>query len=69
MKYVDKNGNEICAGMTIKHDDGDTELVYLTADNDLGINASNEKHKSFNPLTRQLYPLYQMNMKEWEIVL
>lgn len=66
-QYFDKNNKEIKEGMTIKHDDGDLEKVYAS-DEDLGVNASNEQHISFDPLYRQIYPLYQFNLKEWEIV-
>ncbi len=72
-KYFDKHGNEIDAGMTIKHDNGDIEMVYETADGqgrlDLGINASNEDYLIRHPeLDREYYPLRQFNMKEWEII-
>lgn len=44
--YVDRNGVEIKAGMTLLMSDGATEFVYDTTDSDgnpdLGINASNE---------------------------
>lgn len=66
-QYFDKNGKEIKEGMTIKHDDGDLEKVYASKD-DLGVNASNENHISFSEFNRQIYPLYQFNLKEWEIV-
>lgn len=68
MEYFDKNDKQIFAGMTIQHDDGDVEKVYASDDDDLGINASNEKHISFTEFTRELYPLYQFNMKEWVII-
>ena len=67
-KYFDKNGDRIKAGMTIRHDDGDLDKVYPCKDGDLGLNASNEQHVNFNEFNRELYPLYQFNMKEWEIV-
>lgn len=71
-KYFDKNGEEIKAGMTLKHDDGDTEYVYecesQEGEKDLGFNASNENHLSFHELNRQYYPLHQFNLTEWEIV-
>lgn len=67
MKYLDKNGNEIKAGMKIKHDDGDVELVYAS-DDDLGLNASNENYVGFSEHSREIYPLYQFDMSEWEII-
>lgn len=66
-RYYDKNNNEIKEGMTIKHDDGDLELIYSNWDgDDLGINASNAKYTG--NMMPQIYPLYQFNLKEWEIV-
>jgi hypothetical protein len=68
-KYFDKNGNQIKAGMTIKHDDGDIDKVYTAIDGDLGLNASNKNHPNYIAgYNQELYPLYQFNLKEWEIV-
>lgn len=67
-KYFDKHGEEIKAGMKIRHDDGDIERIYATADDDLGVNASNEAWLERHGGNRELYPLYQFDMKEWEIV-
>lgn len=71
MKYRDKNGVIIEAGMTLKHDDGSTELVYMCEDEDgnkdLGFNASNEDWLKRTGNTREIYPLYQFNLSEWEI--
>ena len=53
MHYVDKNGVEIKAGMTIQMADGSLELVYDTQDAygnaDLGINASNAEYLERHP--------------------
>jgi hypothetical protein len=65
-KYFDKNGEEIKQGMTLVHDDGEREYVYPTKD-DLGFNASNENWIGFDELKREIYPLYQFNLKEWSI--
>ena len=67
-KYFDKHGEEIKAGMKIRHDDGDIERIYTTEDDDLGVNASNEAWLERHGGNRELYPLYQFDMKEWEIV-
>ena len=67
MKYFDKNGKEIVAGMRIKHDNGDIELVYASEE-DLGVNASNENHSNFCEPFIEIYPLSQFSMKEWEII-
>ena len=67
-QYFDKNGKKVKEGMTLRHEDGTLEKVYRAKDGDLGLNASNESYSGFNPLKRELYPLYQFDMKEWEIV-
>ena len=68
--YKDKHGKQIEAGMKIRHDNGDVELVYTCGeyDEELGVNASNEKHVNFTEETREFYPLHQFTLKEWEIV-
>ena len=72
-EYFDKNGVQIKENMEIKHDDGEVELVYAGSENDLGeielgVNASNENHANFTELTREIYPLSQFFLKEWEVV-
>lgn len=66
-KYFDKNGLQIKGGMILIHDDGTEDLVYKTVEGDLGFNASNEEHVNFNQNCRELYPLYQFNLKEYKI--
>lgn len=66
-KYYDKNGEEIKAGYTIKHKDGDTEKVYACGDNNLGVNASNMNSPSWNGI-QECYPLTEFDLSEWEIV-
>lgn len=66
-QYFDKHGELIKEGMSLRHDDGEVEKVYAS-DEDLGLNASNEQHISFSEYSREIYPLYQFNLKEWEIV-
>lgn len=66
--YSDKNGEQIKAGMKIRHINGDVELVYACGEDDLGVNASNENWSGFSEYLRQFYPLYQFNTREWEIV-
>ncbi|MNW32234.1 hypothetical protein D3C74_91740 [compost metagenome] len=69
MIYNDKNNNEIKAGMKLKHDDGEVQEVLPCGEDDLGFNASNEAFLKAHPeAARQYYPLYQFNLKEWEIV-
>ena len=67
-KYYDKLGNQILPNMILEHEDGEQQKVYLSIDDDLGFNASNEEYEGFNEFNRQLYPLYQFNLKEWKIV-
>jgi hypothetical protein len=67
-RYFDKHGKQIKAGMKIKHDNGDIDLVYLAKGGDLGLNASNENFAGFDPMYRELYPLSEFDMKEFEIV-
>jgi hypothetical protein len=66
--YVDKHGNEIKPGVKLLHDEGDIETVFETEDGDLGFNASNEDYVGFNELRRELYPLHQFDLNEWEVM-
>lgn len=73
MKYVDKNGIEIKAGMTIQMADGSHELVYDTQDAygnaDLGINASNEEYLERHTFaSREYYSLSNFDMSEVEVI-
>lgn len=73
MNYVDKNGIEIKAGMTIQMADGSHELVYDTQDAygnaDLGINASNEEYLERHPFaSREYYSLSNFDMSEVEVI-
>lgn len=72
MKYFDKNGVEIKAGMYITMSDGSTELVYDTDDGygnpDLGINASNEAYLERHPYaSREYYSLSNFDMRDVEV--
>lgn len=75
MKYYDKNGNEILAGMHLRMEDGSVEKVHavLNAFNeeDLGINASNEAFLENHPdCPREYYLLsnFLSSLKNSEIV-
>lgn len=73
MKYFDKNGIEIQAGMSIQMADGSLELVYGTTDSagnpDLGINASNEEYLHNHPdASREYYSLSDFDMREIEVI-
>lgn len=67
-KYFDKHGEKIVEGMTLKHDDGELELVYKADDGELGFNATNENWQGFDGSKREIYGLFQFNLAEWEIV-
>ncbi len=72
-RYKDKHGEEILAGMTIRHESGDTELVYDTTDGygdeDLGILATNHAYAERHPdCDLEYYSLSNFDMREWEIV-
>lgn len=72
-RYKDKHGKGILAGMTIRHDNGDTELVYDTTDGngdeDLGILATNPAYAERHPdCDLEYYSLSNFRMSEWEIV-
>ena len=72
-KYLDRHGDEIMAGMTLRHRNGDTEMVYATTDaygnDDLGVSATNpvflERHPDWD---EEYYSLSSFDLKEWEIV-
>lgn len=71
--YQDKHGKEILAGMTIRHENGETELVYATVDaygaDDLGVMATNPAYAKLHPdRDIEYYPLSNFRMSEWEIV-
>ncbi len=73
MKYFDKKGIEIIAGMTLLMSDGTTELVYDTTDGDgnpdLGISASNEDFLRQHPYTcREYYSLSNYEMGDTVVI-
>ena len=71
--YRDKHGQAIQAGVTIRHDNGETELVYATMDSygneDLGVMATSKAYAERHPdCDIEYYSLANFNMSEWEIV-
>lgn len=71
IQYFDKNGTEIKEGDTIRHDNGEEELVYACGEDgdNLGVNASNEDYLKAHPEAwRECYPLSQFDLREWEVV-
>lgn len=72
MKYFDKSGVEIKAGMTLLMSDGTHELVYETTDSDgnpdLGISASNEVFLRNHPdADREYYSLGSIDIRNAEV--
>lgn len=73
-RFYDKHGEEIKAGMTIRHDSGKMEKVYATTDHygahSLGIMATNPEYLKRHPDAELEY--YDLSnfipMSEWEIV-
>lgn len=59
--YRDKHGEEIKAGMFLRHIGGSVELVYEGTTHDgkpsLGLSAG----------LAEIYPLHQFDLSEWEI--
>jgi len=72
MKYTDKHGNEIKAGMHIRMDDGSIEEVFSTMDQygneSLGINASNEDYLLIHNTDRGYYSLSNFPADSIEII-
>ena len=71
--YVDRNGVEIKAGMTLRMSDGTTELVYDTTDSDgnpdLGINASNEDFlRNHSDARKEYYSLGSIDLRNAEVL-
>ena len=62
-EYYDKHGERIKAGMTLRHDDGDTGEVSETVS---GVDGDKDLGMSCN--TWEAYPLWQFDLREWEIV-
>lgn len=69
--YFDKNGTEIAEGCTIKYPDGKTEKVYLTAEGELGTDATNPKWIESGraiPCENGIYPLGSNETNEVEVL-
>ena len=61
LRYYDKHGTEIHAGMLLRHDDGTTERVLE------GVNSSGDITLGFEASASEIYPLSEFNLREWEI--
>ena len=73
MRYRDKNGEEIRAGMFLRFGDGSVEMVYATEQDgqeDLGVQATNEayiRRHDVGEFEREFYPLSEFDLQEVEI--
>ena len=61
LRYYDKHGTEIQAGMLLHHDDGAIERVLE------GANSNGDITLNFAASASEIYPLSEFNLKEWEI--
>lgn len=61
--YFDKHGEKIEAGMTLRHDSGETWDIMQTTNRDTG-----EEDLGMACNEGEAYPLWQFNLNEWEIV-
>ena len=61
LRYYDKQGTEIQAGMLLHHDDGAIERVLE------GANSNGDITLNFEASASEIYPLSEFNLKEWEI--
>ena len=71
VRYFDRNGVEITEGCRIKYANGNIKTVYLTAENELGTDATNplwiEKGKAV-PCEYGIYPLTREETEEIEVI-
>lgn len=61
LRYYDKHGTEIQAGMLLHHEDGAIERVLE------GANSNGDITLNFEASASEIYPLSEFNLKEWEI--
>ena len=62
-KYFDKHGKEIRAGMTLRHDGGETWEVAETTSS---LDGEKDLGMVCNPW--EAYPLWSFDLSEWEIL-
>ena len=71
-RYFDKHGTEITEGCKIKYEYGSIEKVYLTAEGELGTDATNPawiKSGRAIPCEYGIYPLTRDETEEVEVVI
>jgi len=66
--YFDKNGTEITDGCVIRYEDGRTEKVYKTENNELGIDATNKKWIASGRACECEYGIYPLNKADTDEV-
>ena len=69
--YYDKNGSQITAGCQIKYPIGEVKTVYLTSENELGTDATNQEWIRSGravPCEYGIYPLTLSETDEVEVV-
>lgn len=62
-EYYDKHGESIKPGMTLRHDTGETWEIVQTTNRDTG-----EEDLGMSCSAFEAYPLWQFDLREWEIV-
>lgn len=71
LRYFDKNGKEVKAGDTVKIGDNSPQMLYRTADGELGTDATNpvwiREGRAF-PCQFGIYPLTGAEVKEMVLV-
>ena len=68
VRYFDKNGTEITDGCIIRYEDGRTEKVYKTVENELGIDATNKKWIASGRACECEYGIYPLNKADTDEV-
>jgi hypothetical protein len=71
-QYFDRNGTEITVNSKIQYPDGSIETVYLTENDELGIDATNKSWIESGravPCEYGIYPLNCIETNEVEVVL
>ncbi|AMN31108.1 helix-turn-helix domain-containing protein [Clostridium perfringens] len=69
VKYYDKHGNEIKENSIIRDTtDGELRRVFLTDNDDLGLDCTNYNYAFRNPLVIYLTPLSEFCLNDWEVV-
>ena len=70
-RYFDRHGREITDGCTIRYENGHTEKVYRTTDDQLGTDATNPSWIASGravPCEYGIYPLGHNETNEVEVV-